>query len=34
VLLGAGLHAGLIYVLALLAGMVLYSVIERARHPT
>ena len=32
VLLGAGLDAGLIYVLALLAGMVLYSVIERVRH--
>ena len=33
VLLGAGLDAGLVYVLALLAGMVLYRVIERACHP-
>lgn len=33
VLLGAGLDAGLIYVLALLAGMALYSAIERTRHP-
>lgn len=33
VLLGAGFDAGLIYVLALLVGMALYSVIERARHP-
>ena len=33
VLLGSGLDAGLLYVLALLAGMALYSVIEYARHP-
>jgi len=33
VLLGAGLDAGLIYVLALLAGMALYSLIEQKRHP-
>ena len=32
VLLGAGVDAGLIYILALLAGMTLYSVIEHARH--
>ena len=32
VLLGAGLDAGLVYVLALLAGMAIYSVIERMRH--
>ena len=32
VLLGAGVDAGLIYILALLAGMALYSVIEHARH--
>ena len=32
VLLGAGVDAGLVYILALLAGMTLYSVIERARH--
>lgn len=32
VLLGAGFDAGMIYVLALLAGMAIYSVIERARH--
>lgn len=33
VLLGSGLDAGVVYILALLAGMALYSVIERARHP-
>ncbi len=33
VLLGAGVDAGLIYILALLAGMTLYSVIEFVRHP-
>lgn len=32
VLLGAGLDAGVIYIVALLVGMALYSVIERARH--
>lgn len=32
VLLGAGLDAGLVYVLALLAGMAIYSAIERMRH--
>ena len=32
VLLGAGVDAGVVYVLALLAGMALYSVIEKARH--
>ena len=32
-LLGAGLDAGLVYVLALLVGMALYSLIERMRHP-
>lgn len=33
VLLGAGLDAGVVYVLSLLAGMALYSLIERHRHP-
>jgi uncharacterized membrane protein YedE/YeeE len=33
VLLGAGLHAGIIYVLALLTGMLIYSVVEYVRHP-
>lgn len=33
VLLGAGVDAGIVYILALLAGMTLYSVVERARHP-
>lgn len=33
VLLGAGFDAGVVYVLALLGGMALYSVIERIRHP-
>ncbi len=33
VLLGAGLDAGVVYVLSLLAGMALYSLIERRRHP-
>ena len=33
VLLGAGVDAGVIYILALLAGMTLYSAIERVRHP-
>lgn len=33
VLLGAGLDAGFVYVLALLAGMGLYSLVERIRHP-
>lgn len=32
ILLGAGVDAGLIYILALLAGMAVYSVIEHARH--
>lgn len=32
VLLGAGLDAGVIYIVALLVGMALYSVIERTRH--
>lgn len=32
VLLGAGVDAGVVYILALLAGMALYSVIEKARH--
>jgi uncharacterized membrane protein YedE/YeeE len=33
VLLGAGLDAGIIYVLALLTGMLIYSVVEYVRHP-
>ena len=33
VLLGAGLEAGIIYVLALLTGMLIYSVVEYVRHP-
>ena len=33
VLLGAGFDAGIIYVLSMLAGMVLYGVIESVRHP-
>lgn len=32
VLLGAGVPEGVIYVISLLAGMTLYSVIERLRH--
>lgn len=32
VLLGAGIPEGVIYVLSLLAGMALYSVIEKCRH--
>lgn len=32
VLLGAGLHEGVIYIISLLAGMTLYSVIEKVRH--
>ena len=32
VLLGAGMDAGLVYVLALLAGMAIYSAVERMRH--
>lgn len=32
VLLGAGVDAGLIYVLSLLVGMALYSIIEKTRH--
>lgn len=33
VLLGAGMDAGAVYVLALLSGMLIYSVIEYVRHP-
>jgi uncharacterized membrane protein YedE/YeeE len=32
VLLGAGIPEGVIYVVSLLAGMALYSVIEKCRH--
>jgi len=32
VLLGAGIPEGLIYIVSLLAGMTLYSVIEKVRH--
>lgn len=32
VLLGAGLDAGVVYALSLLAGMMIYSLLERARH--
>lgn len=32
VMLGAGMNAGVIYVLSMLAGMVAYSVIEQSRH--
>lgn len=33
VLLGAGMDAGVIYCLALLTGMLIYSVVEYVRHP-
>ena len=33
VLLGAGMDAGVVYILALLAGMLVYSVLEYVRHP-
>ena len=33
VLLGAGVQAGIVYIIALLAGMTIYSVVEWARHP-
>jgi uncharacterized membrane protein YedE/YeeE len=33
VLLGAGLDIGLVYTLALLSGMAIYSVVEYLRHP-
>ena len=33
VLLGAGMDAGIVYILALLTGMLIYSVVEYVRHP-